>query len=196
MRVGGGDGADHVGGALFELVEDGLDAGLLDAGLVAVDEGVVGVVLVAQVVGGPALEIQEPLQVGEEDAEIVGGARLFPGRLGERCGAGDGGDEVRGKFCGAFVSAAGEADDGGVVRPGFGVAGAVEEAGRLLGGDDLVGEAGEGGEKFGAARGAARGHVRLLVPEQDRGGRVQVAGGRQVVYERAYTFVRFHEGGR
>jgi hypothetical protein len=74
-------GAHHARRAAFEIFEHGFEAGLCGAGLVAVEEGVVGMVIVAEVFRCRPLEVQNRLQVADEGAEVAIGACPPPGRL-------------------------------------------------------------------------------------------------------------------
>ena len=190
----GGDGAHHVRRAAFEVFEHGFEAGLGGAGFVAVEEGVVGVVFVAETIRRLPLQVQDLLQVGDEGAEVAVGACPPPGRLREGGGARSLGDQPRRELRGAFVFAAGDADHGRSVRARFRVSG-VQQPGGLFGGGDAVREAAQGGEGLRAGGDAAWGHVRLLVPVEDRRGRVEVGGGGEVVDQGSGVFIQVHEEG-
>jgi hypothetical protein len=179
------DLAYHRHDGALEFLEDPLHVCLARARLVQVEQGVVWMVLVAQVLGGLSLEAQDPLQVRFESRPVGLGARLGPGRFRHGRGPRQLGDEARGKLRCPVVVAADDAQDGGAVRAGFLSLGLcrLKERPRLVRGEHLVREAAQRGQLLRAARDAAGRHVRLLVPVQNRGRGTDVGYRRQSFLE-------------
>ena len=71
--------------------------------LVAQQQGIVGMLGIADGVGHAALEIEHLLQVRREAGEIVGGLGLGPRLLGDGLQLGDGGHQVGGDAAGDVV---------------------------------------------------------------------------------------------
>ena len=126
----------------LEFLEHLLQARFSRSGLVEVEQGVVGMILVAQALGGLSPEREYLLQVGCECPSVGYGPRPPPGRFRQ----------------------------GGRSR-------------------EFLDQA--DGQLLGTAGDAARGHVSLLVPEEQRPDAPHVAYGRQAVLEQLHGIVRF-----
>lgn len=162
----GGGGFDGGGGDFGELaadgVEEGGDFGGFGAAFVFGEEGVVGFVLVAPVVGFFAGDGEEFFEVGSEGGEVVVFASLAPGGFGERGGFGVALDEFGGELGGAF-ELVGELALVGAGEGGESVAEPVRCA-------EIVNTSLEVGELLGAEVDGSGGGEGFLVPIEGGGG--------------------------
>ena len=142
-------------GAVAQAREHGAQIRGLHPGLEVVEQRVVGV-LELEALHVAALELDDPLEVGEEGAEVG----VLPGRLprvlGERRLPGDRGAEL-GRYPASLLPvAAGHAHEAGIERVVFGVAEGgvrgVDQAAELIGRQAAVPERGQGRDLLGAHR--------------------------------------------
>ena len=100
---------------LFELGEHRLQLLRRHAGLSAVEQRVVGAVLVSDGVGDPTIELDVLFEIRREQAEVLVVARLLPDRPGGGTGACDLRHEVGRKLACLVVVAARDPDEAGFV---------------------------------------------------------------------------------
>ena len=162
----GGGGLDGGGGDFGEFtadgVEEGGDFGGFGAAFVFGEEGVVGLVFVAPVVGFFAGDGEELVEMRGEGGEVVVFASLAPGGFGEGGGFGVAFDEFGGEFGGAFVLVS----EFALVGSGEGGE-SVAEPVRCA---EFVNAALEVGELPGAEVNRSRGGEGFLVPIEGGGG--------------------------
>ena len=179
--VGDGAGAGvylpyHGLKAVGQFFEYRLKRGFGGSGFVKVQKRVVGRGLVPEYFRLAQVQVQYFLQVGGESREIGSGARPRPGVDGGGSGAGKFTDELGRKLYGPVIIAPGGAQAGGLERilaqtlgpvVGFG-----DEPAGFVRGELYVGDLFEGRDGGGPGFGSAGGHIDLLVPAEDRGGRI------------------------
>ena len=165
VRNGGG-GFDGGGGDVGEVGADGVEEGCdftgLGSAFVFGEEGVVGFVFEAPVVGFFAGDGEELFEVGGESVVVVVGAGLVPGGFGVGGGGGVAFDEFPGELGGALELVGEFALVCGIERG--------ESVAELVGGFELVDAAVEVGELLGAEFDRAGGGVGFLVPVEGGGG--------------------------
>ena len=181
-------GADEVRQLGPQGIEHRVDAGAAQAGVVLVEERVVGREAERLALGAADLagEAQHVLQVGLQDREVARGAGLAPGHLGGRGRLGLRFDEVardRGSVGMGAAHLAQVRRLPGVERSraGFGLG---QEVGGGGSHQQLVRQAAQGGELLGAARRGARRHQGLGVPAEDAGGVPEGAEAGEEAFER------------
>jgi hypothetical protein len=163
-------------GLAAQLLEDLCDVGGRRALVVVVEQHVVGIVVGREALDVPALELELPLQMGQQDAEVAPLPRLEPGGDAERAGAREVGAEVGRHAVCLLVLATSDTDErdrDGVVDRAVAVE-PVEHAGELRRGDALVGHPVDRRTVLRPRRGSARRHLGLLVPEEEIRDAVQV----------------------
>ncbi len=180
-------GCDERDLLLLQPGEDRADLGRRRPALEVVEEDVVGLVVVVEALDVAAAELEVRLEVWEEGGEVGAGARVGPDRERERRGARHRGPELRRNAPGLLPVLPGDADEArfvGVVGPGgLETLEPVEQATGLGVGEELVGEPVERGDLLGADAAAARGHLDLLVPGEDRAGLLEILDRRQALLQ-------------
>ncbi len=194
-RVGVSCNVRHQGNdRALQLGEDRLELCCLHAGLAPVEQRVVGSVCIAERVRDAPVQLDVLLEVRLEDAELLVFSRFLPRGTCEGAGAGGLGDQVGRELALLVVVATGDPDEAGLV----GVIGLARHLVLELG-EELadpfrseadVGDAEQGGELVGATLDAARRHVGLLVPFEDRRGPIDVRDLGQDVLELLQMVVR------
>ena len=101
--------------AMFELVEERPELRDRHAGLVILDQCVVGMLLVAKVLCRLLLQFEDPRDMWLEKLPIRPGARFAPCSLGDRFRAGDLCDKVCRQFARTLVIAPGYLDEAAVL---------------------------------------------------------------------------------
>ncbi len=166
VRGDRGDDRDETGAELGEERPDLRGPG---AGLVVVEERVVGVVDVVEALDVAVAELDVAGERGEEGRGVLAPAGLLPGAFAVGCCSGHLGAQLGGDPPGLRGVARTHADGRRVDRIGkFGVGEPVEEAGELIGGQQPMAHPDQRRELLGATRLAARRHLGALVPEEQR----------------------------
>ena len=178
----------------LELGEDRFELCGGHARLAAIDECVVGSLVVTDRVRDSPIQLDVLFEVGSEQAEVILAASLLPDRLRHAAGVGNLRDEL-GWELGRFVEVASrdahQACFVGVERQLCDlVLELVEQPAHLVGGEPHMRQPRQGRHLFGAGLHAAGRHVRLLVPLEERSSSAEIGDLGQYVLQRLEPVLR------
>jgi hypothetical protein len=177
-RCGLADGVEHRDERGLQLLEDRLDLRGLHPRLVVVEDDVVRIVLRAEAPDVLPAQLEAPLEVRQENREVLLLARLEPGAVAERAGAREIRSELRRHARRLVVVPLRHADEARLERVVAVLllesAQLLEQLAELRRHLELVRDPVERRALLGTRCRAARRHLRLLVPREEAGGLVEI----------------------
>ena len=177
--------AHQVDQATPQPFEERAEPGGPHARFVALQESVVGVLVVALAASHLAGQVQHPGQLGGKDREVLLGLGPGPDPLGAAGGFGKFGHQFAGQPGLTPVLATTPPNQVGVLALGVLdlLPGCLQEFAGLVRHKEVVGGLGQGAELLGARSGGPGGHARLLIPREKRRGLPQAVDGAQSLLE-------------